>query len=68
MSEQSHVTADSDWGVAESAVMSVALLGFAVTWVLYITSPPDGLVPLYGMGVSFIAGAYLAFLTFTYLK
>lgn len=68
MSEQYRVRSDRGWGLVESVVMIVALVGFATTWALFVTAPPDGLVSPLGIVVSVAAGAYLTFLVYSYLK
>lgn len=68
MSEPRAVTSNGDWGLAESTVFGAALVGFVATWALYVTAPPGGLVSPFGFVVSLLAGTYLAFLVFSYLR
>lgn len=68
MSQQYRVRSGGEWGRRESAVMGGALFGFAVTWALVITAPPGGLLHPFGVAISFVAGAYLLYLVFSYLK
>lgn len=68
MAEIAETTADRDWGLAQSVVMGVAILGFAITWGLVITASPDGFISPFGIVISFLAGAYLLFLVYSYLR
>lgn len=68
MSEQRTAPSDREWGTAESVVLVAALLAFATTWGLFVTSPPGGLVSPFGMVISLVAVAYLIFVVFSYLK
>lgn len=68
MAEQHTVTSDSAWALIDLATMGAALAGFAILWALFITAPSEGLVSPYGMAVSLVAGAYLTFVMYSYLK
>lgn len=68
MAEYSQVLSEHGWGVAESVIMGAALFGFLATYMLYVMSAPDGFVHPYGMVIGAIAGAYLLFVIYAYLR
>ena len=50
------------------AILFAALIGFVVTWALFVIAPPDGFVSPFGMVISLLAGAYLMVLVYGYLS
>ena len=68
MTELSHVLTEPGWDRTESLVLATVLVGMLATWALFVTVPPDGFVEPYGIVISFVAGAYLAFVLYSYLR
>ncbi|RQG90669.1 hypothetical protein EA473_20390 [Natrarchaeobius chitinivorans] len=68
MPEQLSLRSDGGFTPRRVAVLIGALVGFAVTWALFVVAPPDGSVSPFAMGISFLAGAYLLVLVYSYLK
>lgn len=68
MTEPHYEEAPGGWGLEESLIMTLILLGFVATWALYITSPPNGLVAPYGLVVSSVTGTVLVAYVFIYVK
>lgn len=67
MSERVDALSRAGWGLSESVIMLSAIVAFALVWAIYLMSPPDGLVPLYGFVVSGIGGVLLLYGIFSYL-
>ena len=68
MTRVSQVLSEKGWGRTESIIMAAVLLAMLVPWTLYVLAPPDGLVAPIGIVVSLLAGAYLAFVVYSYLR
>lgn len=65
---ESQVVSEEGWGLTETVIMAAVLVGMLIPWTLFVIAPRDGLVPLYGIVISLLAGAYLVFLVFSYLR
>lgn len=68
MAELSPVLSEKGWGLTEAIIMAAVLVGMLIPWTFFIVSPPDGIVPVYGIVISLLAGAYLAYVVFAYLR
>jgi hypothetical protein len=68
MSEQHSQATDDGPGQMGWLILGVAFLGLAGNWVLYNFAPPIGSASPLGMVIGLVAGGYLAFLAFQYLK
>ena len=68
MTESRSGLTEPGWGRAEAVVMAAVLVAMLIPWTLFVTAPPDGLVNPLGIVISLIAGAYLAFVVYSYLK
>lgn len=68
MSEQHSRATDDGPGQMEWIILGVAFLGLAGNWVLYNFAPPRGSASPLGMVIGLVAGGYLAFLAFQYIK
>ena len=67
MSTQRSVVSERGVSPAKLGIFGAFLVGFVVTWILFITAPPDGLVAPFGMVISVIAGGYLIYLLYMYV-
>ena len=68
MAELSTVLSERGWGRTEFLIMAALIIGMLIPWILYIISPPDGIVPVYGIVISLLAAGYLAFVAYSYLR
>ena len=68
MFDQYRLPTVSELGQKQSIAMAAALVGFAVTWALYVVAPPGGLAPPFGIVVSLVSGTFLAYGVFSYMS
>lgn len=68
MNNQHSQSTGREWGLTEYVIMSLVLVAFVAMWAVFVTAPPRGLVSPIGMALGFVAGTYLMFIAFSYVK
>ncbi|MHB9286915.1 hypothetical protein ACKVMT_07715 [Halobacteriales archaeon Cl-PHB] len=68
MSAHESATTDTGWSPGKLLILAVALLGLGANWALYNFASPGESGSVVGGLVGLLAGGYIAFTAYQYLK